>query len=219
MQGFVFGAGAQGRAVADILRDAKTCESIHFVDDNPALRGAQINGIEIAGSLEEVARAWTDSCRLVVALGKPGARLSVADRATALGMQFMNAVHPSAVIAPTAEMGGGNMIGPGAVLDTNARICEHVIVNVGVLFGHDSVAEDAATICGGVVIGGRVTLGRGSFIGIGALLKPRVRIGEGAVVAAGALVLKDVAPRMFVMGAPARALKEITEEFDWSMLL
>jgi acetyltransferase EpsM len=116
-------------------------------------------------------------------------------------------------------MGSGNMIGPAAVMDTNARLCDHVIVNVGVLFGHDSVAEDAATICGGAVLGGRVTLGRGSFIGIGALLKPRVRIGDGAVVAAGALVLQNVQPATFVMGAPARALKEITAEFDWSALL
>ena len=219
MQGFVFGAGAQGRVVADILRDAGTCEAIRFVDDFPALRGAQINGIEVAGSLEDVARGWSDSCGLVVALGNPLARLSVAGRAAALGIRFMNVVHPSAVIARTARMGRGNMIGPGAVMDTDSRLCDHTILNVGVLLGHDSVVEDASTISGGVVIGGRVTLGRGSFVGIGALLKPRVRIGEGAVVAMGSLVFKDVPPRMFVMGAPARELKEITGEFDWSALL
>ena len=47
------------------------------------------------------------------------------------------------------------------------------------------------------------------WIGAGAVITPGVRIGRGAVVGAGAVVTKDVAPRTFVGGVPARLIREI----------
>ena len=43
------------------------------------------------------------------------------------------------------------------------------------------------------------------------MLCPGVEIGEEAFVAAGAVVTRDVAPRAVVMGAPARAVREVGE--------
>jgi acetyltransferase-like isoleucine patch superfamily enzyme len=44
------------------------------------------------------------------------------------------------------------------------------------------------------------------------VLTPGVEIGEEAFVAAGALVTNDVAPRMVVMGVPARVVREVPAE-------
>ena len=38
---------------------------------------------------------------------------------------------------------------------------------------------------------------------------PRIEIGEEAFVGAGAVVLRDVPPRMLVVGSPARVLREV----------
>ena len=56
------------------------------------------------------------------------------------------------------------------------------------------------------------TIRRGARVGGGAILCPGVEIGEEAFVGAGAVVTKDVAPRMLVVGNPARPLREVPDE-------
>ena len=56
------------------------------------------------------------------------------------------------------------------------------------------------------------TIRRGARIGGGAILCPAVEIGEEAFVGAGAVVVRDVPPRVVVVGNPARVLRDVPEE-------
>jgi len=56
------------------------------------------------------------------------------------------------------------------------------------------------------------TIRRGARVGGGAILCPGVEIGEEAFVGAGAVVIKDVPPRVVVVGNPARVLREVAQE-------
>jgi acetyltransferase-like isoleucine patch superfamily enzyme len=56
------------------------------------------------------------------------------------------------------------------------------------------------------------TIRRGARIGAGAVLCPAVEIGEEAFVGAGAVVVKDVPPRVVVVGNPARVLRDVLSE-------
>jgi acetyltransferase-like isoleucine patch superfamily enzyme len=53
------------------------------------------------------------------------------------------------------------------------------------------------------------TIRRGARIGGGAVLCPGVEIGADAFVGAGAVVVKDVPPRIVVVGNPARVLRDV----------
>jgi acetyltransferase-like isoleucine patch superfamily enzyme len=53
------------------------------------------------------------------------------------------------------------------------------------------------------------TVRRGARVGVGAVLCPAVEIGEEAFVGAGAVVVKDVPPRVVVVGNPARVLRDV----------
>ena len=53
------------------------------------------------------------------------------------------------------------------------------------------------------------TVRRGARVGVGAVLCPAVEIGEEAFVGAGAVVVKDVPPRVVIVGNPARVLQKI----------
>jgi acetyltransferase-like isoleucine patch superfamily enzyme len=56
------------------------------------------------------------------------------------------------------------------------------------------------------------TIRRGARIGGGAILCPGIEIGEEAFVGAGAVVTRDVAPKMLVVGNPARVLRAVPDE-------
>jgi len=54
-----------------------------------------------------------------------------------------------------------------------------------------------------------VILRRGCYLGAGCIVLPGVTVGERAVVGAGAVVTRDVPPGKVVVGAPARAVRDI----------
>jgi acetyltransferase-like isoleucine patch superfamily enzyme len=56
------------------------------------------------------------------------------------------------------------------------------------------------------------TIRRGARVGAGAVLCPAVEIGEEAFVGAGAVVVRDVPPRVVVVGNPARVLRDVPGE-------
>jgi UDP-perosamine 4-acetyltransferase len=51
---------------------------------------------------------------------------------------------------------------------------------------------------------GGVTVGDGSFIGVGAVVIQGVKIGSGCMVAAGAVAVKDIPDNCSVKGVPAK---------------
>jgi acetyltransferase-like isoleucine patch superfamily enzyme len=56
------------------------------------------------------------------------------------------------------------------------------------------------------------TIRRGARVGGGAVLCPGVEIGEEAFVGAAAVVVKDVPPRVVVVGNPARVLRDVAPD-------
>ena len=54
-----------------------------------------------------------------------------------------------------------------------------------------------------------VTIKKGAWIGIGAMILPEVSIGEYSVVAAGSVVTKSIPDKVIVGGMPAKIIKEI----------
>jgi acetyltransferase EpsM len=82
------------------------------------------------------------------------------------------------------------------------------MINTCASVDHECVIEDGAHICPGVHLGGKVTIGRAAWVGIGSTVSDRVHIGEYSVVGAGSLVLDDIPPKVVAYGVPASVKRE-----------
>jgi carbonic anhydrase/acetyltransferase-like protein (isoleucine patch superfamily) len=135
-------------------------------------------------------------------------------------------VDATAYIAPGAFVIGDVHLGPdssvwfGAVLrgDTSSvRVGARTNVQDGAVLHTDDgrpceVGEDCTIGHLAVVHGCRI--GRGSLVGMGAIVLTGADIGEESLVAAGAVVPADKAfpPRSLLIGHPVRRLRELTDE-------
>ncbi|MBZ5727240.1 MAG: acetyltransferase [Acidobacteriia bacterium] len=219
MKALIVGAGAQGRVALDILRAQGRHDSFAFIDDNPELQGLTVNGVPVECGLEAALDRAPEAAEMIVALGNPDLRVTLGRRIAARGVALGNAIHPSAVVMPTAVLGHGIVIGANAVVNSNARIADYAIVNTGAVVEHDGVLSEGVQVGPGAQVGGRVTLGESAFLGTGAIVLARVTVGARTVVGAGAVVTADLPARVLALGVPARVSRQLDVDFDWSRVL
>lgn len=87
-------------------------------------------------------------------------------------------------------------------IEDNVRIGPGVIIAVHDTAYHAIYEEKP-------VIWNEVKIGKGSYIGAGAIILPGITIGKKAIVAAGAVVTENVPDYTMVAGIPARKIKNL----------
>lgn len=142
--------------------------------------------------------------RCVVAIGDIRARRTVIDERDS-GLTAYAVVHPTAVISPTAQISDGSVVLQNAVVNRDAVIGAHSIVNTAAVVEHDCRIGENVHLAPRTVLGGGVTVGRDTLVGLGSVVLPNVRIGAGCVIGAGAVVVRDVPDGATVAGVPARS--------------
>ena len=206
----IAGAGGHGKVILDILRAAAEHNVIGFLDANEALHGTQVAGVPVLGHLNLLPKLKQKGLGgAIVAIGDNRVRRSYAQKLAAAGLKLINAIHPSAVISPTATIGRNVVVAAGAIVCTDAKIADSVIINTAAVVDHECEIGLAVHICPGVRLAGRVSVGEGAMVGIGANVLPCLRIGVYATIGGGALVRRDVPPHSTAVGVPARVIRAI----------
>ncbi len=129
-------------------------------------------------------------------------------------------VRERTVIGPRTVVGRGSAIdndvtiGARVKIQTNVYVTAYSVVEDDVFLGPGAATTNDDTMSRhdpSYVLRG-ATLRRACRIGGGAVLVPGVEVGEEAFVAAGAVVTKDVPPRAFMVGVPARQVREVRDD-------
>jgi sugar O-acyltransferase (sialic acid O-acetyltransferase NeuD family) len=203
----LIGVGGHARVVWDtleLIRERDDLQVVAVLDDDPALWGKRFAALTIDGPVQKIERVRADAA--LIAIGDNRARREVYARVKTLGVPFVNAIHPRAVIARDVQFGAGVVAFANVVVNTGSRIGDNVILNTACSVDHDCVIGAHAPIAPGVRLAGTVTIGEGTLLGIGSVALPNLTIGEWVTVGAGSVVTQEIPARVTVVGTPARII-------------
>ena len=204
----VIGAGGHGKVVVSTLQAAGFIVDAVY-DDNPALWGNSILGVPIRGPIGEL-EAKPGKFRGIIGIGNAKLRQSLA---RSLEIEWMTAIHPSAVVHPSVVLGKGSVIFAGAVLQPDVIVGQHAIVNTSASLDHDCVIGNFVGIGPGTHLSGTVRINDRSLLGTGCSVLPNMEIDSDVTVGAGTVVIHNLPRGCTVVGPTPRILK-IAESDD-----
>jgi sugar O-acyltransferase (sialic acid O-acetyltransferase NeuD family) len=211
---FVFGSGAQGRVVKDIL-DYNGVDEIYFIDENRGMVGQRINGSEVVSF--EMAKSMANDLKISLAVGNPYTRRKIVDSYKDYEIDWINVIHKNAFVANSANLGIGNTICAGSIVNSNAEVGNFCLINNGAVIEHDTILKDYCSISPRAVVGGRCVISENVFIASNATIIARSNIGKDAIVGMGSIVTRDIDDNQLAFGAPA-VVKRNCSELDWKKL-
>lgn len=197
----ILGAGGHAKVVIDVFRSAGIRVERCLVPGG----SGEISGIPIvdeAEGLDELRSAR--SHRAFIAVGDNDVRHRLGRELRSAGVEFANAISPSAYLAADVVLGTGILIAPQVVVNAASVIGNDVILNTSSSVDHDSRIGAAAHIAPGSHLAGSVQIGERSFVGVGTSVIPGISIGAGATVGAGSVVIRDIPDNAHAWGNPAR---------------
>ncbi|HEY9379411.1 MAG TPA: NeuD/PglB/VioB family sugar acetyltransferase [Jiangellaceae bacterium] len=196
---YIAGAGGVGRETYDAALAAGVAVRA-FLDDR--LSGTVVRGLPVLPPAEAPGGA-----HYIVGIADPDVRRRLAGLLEEHGLMAHNVIHPRAIIGPDTTLGTGCLILGGAHVSSSIRIGNHVQVQYNGTVGHDAVLADRVTVYPGANVSGSVHLDEDVTVGSNAVVLQGLKVGRGTFVGAGAVVTRDLAPGLVVVGAPARPLE------------
>ncbi len=206
----IFGASGHGSVVLDILERSEEFQPVGFVDSF-IKKGTEKNGYRVLGSEFDLLHILEKHNVYggIVAVGDNWVRRRLVRliQRLAPGFVFINAIHPSAILGRNVVLGQGNVVMPGVIVNSNASIGDHCILNTRCSMGHDGVMSSYSSLAPGVCCGGNLFLGTGTVISLGSKIIENITIGPWSLVGAGSLVLNDIPEKVVAFGSPARVVR------------
>jgi sugar O-acyltransferase (sialic acid O-acetyltransferase NeuD family) len=203
----IVGAGGFGREIRELVPDCFAAGSIRlkgFLSANPRDLDNYQNAEPILDDPERYLPVEND--RFLLAVGDVPLRKRLTDSLQSRGAKFVSLVHPTAVVARTAQLGEGCVLYPHSVVMNGARLDDFVLLNLHASAGHDTQIGRFCNLCPYATMNGFSTLEAEVFMGTHSSVLPGCRVGSGSKISAGSVAAHDVAPRTLVYGVPGKHL-------------
>ena len=204
----IIGGGGLAREVYDL---AKIC----FANNDKF----KIKGFlsKEASNLEELGygKVFLDSSNYIIeegdvffcAIGNVIRRKKVVKRILAKGGEFINLIHPKAVVSPSVKLGIGVAIKPFCVISSNVIIGDFTYFQSSVIVGHDVKIGKYCQINSFSFFAGYVNTGDCVTVNAGARLIQNIKVEDEAIIGVGSVVISKVRNGTTVFGVPAKRLK------------
>ncbi|MDU1824565.1 MULTISPECIES: acetyltransferase [Clostridium] len=211
----IIGAGGVGSETAWIIEQINLIKDewnlLGFIDDNELMRGKDIIGYKVIGSIEKLINTYKnikkeDRPYIVIAIANYNVKKDIVNKLKNM-FNFATLIHPDVFIHTSNSIGEGCIIYPGVIMTVDIKIGDHVIVSPKCGIGHNSKVDDYVSLLWNVNVSGYDTIGEGSLIGSGVTIIQNKIIGKSSIVGAGSVVVKDIEANKTVVGVPAKIIK------------
>lgn len=197
----IIGAGGHAKVIADIVQ----CNGDHII----GFLDGYINqdtflGKPVLGD-DSDAHRFPDAY-FIIAIGNAVARERISNNMP--NAKWYTAIHPTAVISTLdTSIGEGTVVMANAVINPCAHIGKHCIINTTAVIEHDNHIEDFVHVSVGTKLAGTVTVGKRTWVGVGASVSNGISICNDCMIGAGTVVVKDITERGTYVGVPAKKIK------------
>ena len=193
---YLYGASGHAMVVIDILKMMGISVAGFFDDDMILTSHCGI----------EVRHHWSGEAPVIISVGDNMNRKKIANR---IRCEYGTAIHPSAIVSPTASLGCGSVVMPGSIINTYVNIGEHCIINTGASIDHGCSIGDFAHISPHATLCGNVEIGEGTWIGAGSVIIPGIKVGRWCTIGAGSIVTRDIPDGVLAYGNPCKIHRKL----------
>lgn len=201
----ILGAGGHGAVVAECAQLMNKWSEISFLDSKWPIQ-KKIYEWDIIGKDDYYITKATQNDDFFVGIGNVKIRMKLIEEIKISGCNLVRIIHPRAIVSKHATILEGSLIVGGAMVNIGTSIASGCIINTGATIDHDCIIEEGAHICPGVNLGGNVSVGKKTWIGIGAKIINGITIGANSLIGAGAVVVNDIPDNVIAVGIPAKAV-------------
>ena len=192
MEKVIIGAGGFAREIKSALglNDIKFFVDDLFIDEKNNIFGLSNLDIE-----KHIA---------IIAIGSPEEREKIKKRLPN-NLEYFTYIDRRAIILDkNINIGKGSIICAGAVLTTNIKNEEHVIINLNVTIGHDTRINDFTTVSPGANISGNCLIGKKNYIGSNSCIREGISLCDNVIVGLNGAVTANIQESGIYIGIPAK---------------
>lgn len=144
--------------------------------------------------------------RFLLAIGHIGNR----NRALAVlkekGAKFLTLIHPTTIVAKTAQIGEGVVICPYSIVSDHVVVGNFVLMNLYVSCGHDVRIGNGCVLNPYAFLAGGSILEEDVYLGMHATVAGK-RVGSKSKISANSVAMHDIPPNSLVSGVPGKSKK------------
>lgn len=199
----ILGASGHGKVVAETA-ELLGYQCVFFDDAYPSVKNNE--DWPVIGTTDNLLEQAANFAAVTVAIGNNAIRLAKIQQLQDAGAKLVTLIHPQAIVSSYADLQPASVVFAGAVINPFAQIGRGCIINTAASIDHDCVIADGVHISPGAHLAGNVSVGKETWVGIGAAVKQGINIAANCTVGAGAVVVKDIASDLTVVGNPAKQL-------------
>ena len=196
------GAGGHSKSVADSL-DKNKYELVGFIDENK--EGYHLGKPIIGKKIYYISDY--KNYKYLVAIGDVDHRRYWYNMIVEKGLELINIIDKTAIVANSATIGTGNFIGKLAILNADSTIGDNNIINTKALIEHECKIGNHTHISTNATLNGNIVVEDNVFMGSTAVCNGQLRIGEHAIIGSGSVVINNVEPNCTVVGCPAGKIR------------
>jgi sugar O-acyltransferase (sialic acid O-acetyltransferase NeuD family) len=193
----VIGAGDGGKIVAELLGlDLIKYELAGFLDDKKELWGQEMEGSRVLGGtdqLQTLSEQGIFDSVIISITANMTVRRKLFEKYRALGYKFINIIHPSVFVSPSAQLGTGNLIYGMVYIGTQTKIGDNNLISAHSSIDHHNKVGSHNLFGPGCLTSGDVTIGDSCIFGAGVGIEPHLKIGNNIKVASGLAITSHVA--------------------------